>query len=683
MPDINLLDSSIYNLISAGEVVERPASVVKELVENAIDAGATKIGIQIKEGGIRQIVISDNGCGMDENNLKKACLPHATSKLKEASDLDCIATLGFRGEALASIAAVSQLEIKTKTEDEELGNKLSVQAGKMQDIEPCGANKGTSITVNNLFYNTPVRAKFLKKPKAEQALVTQTVSALILSNPEVAFNYVADGESIFNTIGGMEDAVYQIYGNDVANNMIFFDESFQGGYRVYGYTGNRELSRHNRNYQTIIINGRVIQNQQISVAVSQAYGASLMKRCYPVFVINIIMPFDEVDVNVHPSKSEVRFRDASKIFSVVYRAVTLALASQESSIHINNTQTDVHNFSEQAEQENADFIKSVPNGTQDKADLSETLSKESEKQDDMQVTASAQSDCNNSNCCSGASIIDSILRVASSDSYKKPSFAFEEKDKDEISSKDIQKAVSSQLTKTEEFANVHADLAKKPSKSVKDSAYGYVQSSIYDDGEVFDEINKTLQSGYEVIGQIFDTYLILQQDGVVYVIDQHAAHERFLYDGLIEKLDKKQCVSQPMIVPYVLDCDSTQYEFVTKCKQNLCDLGFEIEEFGGLSFKINAVPQILSDINLTVFFASLFEDRIKLGMLKSSDLITDTLAQRACKAAIKAGDKLSEEQIKCLLGQMKQGIPVQCPHGRPTTLKFTRKDLDKMFKRIV
>ena len=358
MADINVLDSSVYNLISAGEVIERPASVVKELTENAIDAGATKITVQIEDGGIRSISVTDNGCGMTAQNLAKAFLPHATSKLKEACDLDSIATLGFRGEALASIAAVSQVPVKTKTADEELGSELSVSAGKAGDITPCGCNDGTVMRVENLFFNTPVRARFLKKPKVEEGFITQTVSALILANPEVSFRYIVDGKAVFNTVGGLEDAVFQIYSNDVANELIYFNESFAGGYRVYGYTGKRSLFKHNKNFQTVIINGRTVQNQTVSVAISHAYGNSMMKRCFPVFVINIVMPFDDVDVNVHPSKSEVRFRDSNKVFSCVYHAVSVALASEEESVRLDGKQTDVHNFDESLQ--NADAVEGAP-----------------------------------------------------------------------------------------------------------------------------------------------------------------------------------------------------------------------------------------------------------------------------------------------------------------------------------
>lgn len=672
MADINILDSSVYNLISAGEVVERPSSVVKELVENAIDAGATKITLQIEEGGIRSITVTDNGCGMDARNLAKAFLPHATSKLKEAGDLDSIATLGFRGEALASIAAVSQVTVKTKTADGKLGNEMKVSAGNAGEITPCGCNDGTVIKVENLFYNMPVRARFLKKAKAEEGFVTQTVSALILSNPDVSFRYIVDGKAVFNTIGGLEDAVFQVYSNDVANELIYFDESFPGGYRVYGYTGKKSLSKHNKNYQTIIINGRTVRNQTVSVAAMQAYGNAMMKRCFPVFVLNIVMPYGDVDVNVHPGKSEVRFRDSNKVFSCVYHAISMALASEEGSVKLEK-QTDVHILQPPHKNETAfentedNYAKQNENAGNDNEDNAVSSEKT--------IKYGALSADNGMN-----TDISSVIRPAAGNRQK---YIFNDDD-EKIKGPD--KVISNQQQKIERSED--GGFAPKSASSVRSGAFRVsapevVQPSIYDDGVIFSEIESSLSSGYEVVGQIFNTYLILQQDGVVYIVDQHAAHERFLYDELIKKVNAREAISQPMIVPYILDCDNSQHDFILGCMENLRALGFDIEDFGGLSFKINAIPQVLGNINLGVFFANIFSERGRIGNIKSADLINDNLAQTACKAAIKAGDKLSEEQIRSLLTQMKDGVPVQCPHGRPAIIAVTRKDLDKLFKRIV
>ncbi|MDE5616728.1 MAG: DNA mismatch repair endonuclease MutL, partial [Clostridia bacterium] len=331
MAKINVLDSSVFNLISAGEVVERPSSVVKELVENSIDAGANAISVEIKEGGISSIVITDNGSGIDKENMRLAFLPHATSKLAKAEDLDNIATLGFRGEALASIAAVSQITMVSKTNSDSVGNYITLSAGKIVEEGQKAIAQSTSISVENLFFNTPVRKKFLKKPKMEESGVTAIMNQLALANPDIKFKYSVDGKIVFQTNGGLEEVVYSIYSNEIANGLLPFDYTYDK-YRLYGYTGNASVAKHNRNYQTIIINGRVISNSTISTAVSQAYGNRLMTRTFPVFVLNIVMPFDEVDVNVHPTKTDVRFSDSHKVFACVYKAITTALAEQDRAI---------------------------------------------------------------------------------------------------------------------------------------------------------------------------------------------------------------------------------------------------------------------------------------------------------------------------------------------------------------
>ncbi|MEG1646651.1 MAG: DNA mismatch repair endonuclease MutL, partial [Clostridia bacterium] len=322
---INLLDSLIYNRIAAGEVVEKPASVVKELVENSIDAGSAEITISIQNGGIDNITITDNGCGIDVSDIKNAFLPHATSKISKIDDLDSICTLGFRGEALPSIASVSKITVKSKTLNSEIGCKLTVIGGICGEVENCACNEGTVFEVNNLFYNTPARAKFLKKAKTEENNISQVVTQLILANPDVAFKYIVEGKTIYKTIGnGLENIIYDVYQPNIAKNLL--QVSFENnGYKIFGYVSNNNLTKPNKSYQTTIVNGRFIVNNTISTAVTQAYGNNLMKRCYPVYVLNLIIPFDDLDVNVTPNKSDVRFIDSQIIFSLVYRAVKDAL----------------------------------------------------------------------------------------------------------------------------------------------------------------------------------------------------------------------------------------------------------------------------------------------------------------------------------------------------------------------
>lgn len=664
MAKINVLDPSIFNLISAGEVVERPSSVVKELVENSIDAGATSISVEIKDGGISSIIITDDGCGIDKENMRLAFLPHATSKLSKAEDLDNIATLGFRGEALASVAAVAQVTMTSKTSDEEIGNYIVLHAGKIIEEGKKAIAQSTSIAVENLFYNTPVRKKFLKKPKQEEANVSSVMTQLALANPNIKFRYVVDNKTIFQTNGGLEEAIYSVYPSDVANGLIPFDYTYDD-YRVYGYTGIPSLSKHNRNFQTIIINGRIITNATISTAVAQAYGNRLMTRTFPVFVLNIIMPFEEVDVNVHPTKTDVRFEDNHRIFSCVYKSISSVLAEHEHNLVFGKSkQEQINEEAKASQQENIEVSEVFA----DKNTLIEENKSDKNQSDLSQKTNIADILYNENNRKNDYdSLIEKQKKVVEELKYNRdlPKTKFTTVRENGIYS-------SSQNEKSQDKpSDVKYEFAKDKKEDNK------VQSSL------LDMINDELESQYRVVGQIFDTYLILESEGVVYFIDQHACHERFIYDGLLEQVNSKSVDTQFMLVPYIVDCNNSQYEFMLAMQENFKELGFDIEEFGGMSFKINSVPYILRDINLAVFFNNLFAEKQSVQALKNSDLIKDKLAQKACKSAIKAGEKLDDAQIRKLLDNMKDGIPMQCPHGRPAVISYSRKDFDKLFKRIV
>ena len=430
MANINVLDSSVYNLISAGEVIERPASVVKELFENAIDSGADRISVSIKEGGIREIVVTDNGCGMDDN----------------------ISTLGFRGEALASIAAVSKTEIISRLRGREDGAKVAADGGKISEVIPCGAAEGTTVKVSNLFFNTPVRARFLKKPAQEEKAITDKIAALILANPEISVTYIVDGKTVFGTSGGFENAVYTVYSTEVANNLIWFDETREDGYRVYGYTGTRDLTRHNRSLQTIIVNGRTVSDKTIETAATQAYGGTLMKRCYPVFVINLIVPFDDVDVNVHPAKNEVRFRQPNKVFSAVYRAIEKALATQARSMMLG--------------QEGSD--SDVPFDVAPKASAPSAPPSEPIK------------------------LPDAPLPVA------------EDEDK-------WRKALDRQRERVEQSSVFTHSIYKPQTKVAAPAAFVPPIDRPEEESDAFREIDGMLRLGYNVVGQLFNTFLLIEQ----------------------------------------------------------------------------------------------------------------------------------------------------------------------------
>lgn len=662
MAKINVLDSSIFNLISAGEVVEKPSSVVKELVENSIDAGATAISVEIKDGGISSIIITDNGSGIDKENMRLAFLPHATSKLSKAEDLDNISTLGFRGEALASIAAVSQITMTSKTSNQSVGNYIALSAGKVIEEGQKAIAQSTSISVENLFFNTPVRKKFLKKPKLEEAGVTAVMNQLAFANPDIKFKYTVDKKIIFQTNGGLEEAVYALYSNEIANALIPFDYTYDK-YRLYGYTGAPSIAKHNRNYQTIIINGRVITNSTISTAVSQAYGNRLMTRAFPVFVLNVVMPFDEVDVNVHPTKTDVRFADSHKVFSCVYKAITSALAEQEQAILFGKSKS--QNNAEQKENvENVEKTLIKPSLSENKLNIDNSSDKSIGVSE--VVADSVFSDEENKYKDNYRDLIEKQKKVLEEMKYHRELPKSNAIAADGVKALDVSAGRINNSNDSTQKVN-HQN--KKPSFSMESSLMELVESQ--------------LESEYKIVGQIFNTYLILECEGKVYFIDQHACHERFIYDGLLKEVNAGNVDIQDMLVPFVLECNNAQYEFFTSMIDNLRQLGFDIEDFGGLSLKVSSVPHILRDINLAMFFDNLFAEKQSVVNLKNSDLIRDKLAQKACKSAIKAGEKLDEKQIRQLLDSMKEGIPLQCPHGRPAVIVYTRKDFDKLFKRIL
>ena len=640
MKKINQLDPSVYNLISAGEVVENPSSVIKELVDNSIDAGASEITISIEEGGIKKIQIIDNGEGIDKEDIHLTYQPHATSKLKSAADLSSISTLGFRGEALASIASVSHLTVASNPKNGEgIGYFVKVSGGVVEEEGEIGMNIGTSITVDDLFYNTPVRLKFLKTPKQEESLVKNKVISLIFSNPDVKFKLIIDGEVVLQTAGGLEDAIYEVYGTEVSNNLIPFDHSF-GNYRAYGYTSNPEYIKHNKQYQTVIVNGRPITNQNIALAVMQAYGNLLMKRTYPVYVLNIVMPFDEVDVNVHPTKSDVRFQDAHKVFSIVYRAILQALDTQAKTLDLSAISKDEQN-NEQEKQTNVQFKNEQMFNDIYNASLHYETVPNSYQNSDINKNSNLQN------------VMDSLLNKNSN---------LENSQKSSIENYSISKSILQKANNS--YSNLEND-------------------NNFDEETILNNIkNKDVPLTYTVLGQLFETFLVIQDGPYAYLIDQHACHEKFLYEKWIDLMNRREIVSQPLFIPYVFTCNSNQYDFMKNLNSSLSELGFEIEEFGDLTFKINAVPAFLSEMNLDKFFEEILVEKNVLVNLKASDLIKDKLAQWACKAAVKAGDSLSDAQVRELFRQMKNNVPMQCPHGRPCIFTFTRTDLDKLFKRI-
>ena len=626
MAKINVLDKSIFNRIAAGEVVDKPASVVKELVENSIDAGATKINIEIKEGGIKKIVVSDNGCGIEPDDMIKAFLPHATSKICTTEDLDKIGTLGFRGEALSSIASVSKVQMISKTHDLDMGSEIIIEGGDVISQSEKGASNGTYIAVTDLFYCVPARAKFLRKPKTEEGDITNIISRLILANPNIQIKYTADDKLIYYSSGnGIEEAIYAIYGNNILDNLLKVEfSSYDKLMNFSGYICKPTFSKPNRTYQTLIINGRYVINQQISTAIYKAYENFLMKGNFPFFVLYVTLPLDKVDVNVHPNKQDVKFEKSGEIFSLVVNAISEVLydINHVKTIEDPTTQVDVE-----------------PIKLEEITNVKESIS----KINDIEIKEKVfDNDSFNE-------IKDSLNSFISSSTPRQTSFASDE--------------------------GFSFDLAKKAYENMQQQSF-LNKSTIDDEEDDKDE--------FRVIGTLFNTYILVEQNKTLLMIDQHAGHERLLYDRFKADFDNNALVVQPLLVPYVLNLNYQEWSFIHENIDTLLSLGFEIEEFGNNSFKVNSVPVLLRNINISEFFNSLLHDITTNISIKKTDLMEEYLAKSACRAAVKANDILSSGEINILLNQLSTPDQVLlCPHGRPIVLKITNTEIEKWFKRLV
>lgn len=654
---INVLDSSVYNHIAAGEVVERPASVIKELVENSIDAGATRIDIEIENGGISKIKVSDNGSGIDKEFVKTAFMPHATSKIAKIDDLDNILTLGFRGEALASIAAVSRVLMITKTEENDIASAIELEGGTVLKQYETGRTTGTTTTVSDLFFNVPARKKFLKKDKSEEQEVTALISRFILANPHIYFSYKADGKTIFSAPGtNLEDAIFSIYGKEAISETLKVDLS-KGEYKVWGYVGRPSFSKPNRTYQTLVINGRYVVNNTISVAIANAFGEMLMKRKYPFYVLHMTLPADEIDVNVHPNKLDVRFANNSLVYSLFFEGVGRALSTMDYVASAEDTNIEkaidavqtasildtlkTIDSSNDVTVEKQTFIMPEPSKPAEKIDRAgvnlnpfsrDVKSMTEEEKDEYRDT-----------------ILDATLRTSSSDKVK---------DGFGLGSKLLERLAE---TKEEDRYN--------------SSGYFITKDPVQTD--------LGIQSAVKKIGKIFNTYLIVEVDDDVFFIDQHAAHERVLYEKFKAQYDNKNIAVQPLLFPYVLSLNPLEANIIEENLETMQELGFDISEFGNNTYKVSAVPAIVSEMNFDTFFSEFLSDT-KNTLKKSSDLIKEYLMQHSCKSAIKGGNDLTESEINQLFNQMgKEKIALFCPHGRPIAIRISKSEVEKWFKRIV
>lgn len=646
MKKINVLSERVYNRIAAGEVVDRPYSAVKELVENSLDAGATDIEIYIEKGGKQLIRIVDNGSGIYKDDLPVAFLPHTTSKIASVDDLDKITTLGFRGEALASIAAISKAEIISVT-DGEPAYKIVCEGGDIGKLQPAALEIGTTITVRDLFYNTPVRAKFLKPDKKEESDITSFVTRFILANSKVRFKYFVDGKLVLQSFGGgLEEAVAQVYGAKVIPQCIRID-AVKDGVHIYGFIGNQNFFKPNKSYQSVFLNGRYIVNNTIAVAISNAYASYAMKRQFPFYVLDIDVPADIVDVNVHPNKADVRFIDNNFIFGAVYKVISAVLDGTATA---------------------AEFVVGGGRIPEIKSTSDGAVNKVYAGEPDIP-----------------REIIDkykpSAATIFPEDNFKKENTPArpQEPKRPFDPERDLSLA---------EFFGADFKMPEKSNElGVGDSSLAinpYLAEAQEIEKRYFERKQARIEyESCKFCGSLFNTYLIYEYHDSVYIIDQHAAHERLIYDKLIANIRKRKIIRQPLLIPYVFDVNPDERQFIEKNQAILADLGFTVEHFGTSTYRVDEIPADLQDIDLKDFFNEILADLGNYKEIKLEDVLKDKLATTACKHAVKGGMELTEQEVKNLLKMMDCDMGLKCPHGRPVCVTLTKREIEKMFKRIV
>lgn len=639
---IKLLDSMVFNRIAAGEVVEKPASIVKELVENSIDAKATVISIEIEDGGKKKIVISDNGQGIEKDDLNNAFMPHATSKISKVEDLDTIHTLGFRGEALASIASVCHIYASSKTENDEVGHSIRIDGGLFSEVNEVARNKGTTIEASDLFYNAPVRAKFLRRSKIEESEITHLVEKFMLAHPEISFLYVVDGKQIYNTISSeLSDIIYTIYGKEVYDNLIKIDAE-EDGMRLSGFIISPKYSKVNRTNQTLFVNGRYVENYLVSSAVQGAFEPFLMKGRFPIYILSLTMPSDTVDVNIHPTKREVKFENPNRVFGFVRRQIENGLIMAN---HIANFEVRVNSI----ENETLESDTRAPENTQSFAHVP----------------------------VANIEPLPSKEGISYRDNGPDEKIVYPKREV-EIETKTVKQPLP-------DFMNITIEKTVPVNKIGGRIFFDQTESvhaSEIEAGKMLENkfLTASVKDEMKILGTLFATYIVVEYADKAYFIDQHAAHERTLYDKLCKQVENSEVLKQPLLFPFELKTTEKERIKLIETVPVLEKLGFNLKE-SKLGFEISAVPLILSGIDLSKFFESVLADE-SIFDKSTSQIMKERLSQYACKHAIKAGDHISNDEIAYLIDAMRKGV-LLCPHGRPIVLELEKRDFEKMFKRVL
>lgn len=657
MGKIQVLDQLTVDKIAAGEVIERPASIVKELVENAIDAGATAIVTEIKDGGISFIRITDNGCGIEREDIRNAFLRHSTSKIRTADDLTHISSLGFRGEALSSIAAVTQAELITKTSNDIEGSRYVIEGGKEISLEDTAASDGTTFLIHQLFYNTPARRKFLKTPMTEASHIGDLLTRLALSHPEISIQFINNGQSKIHTSGNgnLKDAIYHIFGREIANNLIEVDEMYQG-MRMKGFLGKPLISRGNRNFENYFINGRYIKSQILYKAIEDGYKDFTMQHKYPFTVLHFEIPGENVDVNVHPTKMELRFSNQQEVYRFVCDSVKMGLQEKELIPQIQLPEPSIPKAEEK---------QAIPKGT---------LTEEPKKEQKKELKKEAKEALAEKN-------LDYFMEKMKErvTSYHRQHSAAEVKDTTKIHRPEVQ---MDRIKEASAYRRTQEVIKPEVKENVKQEAKQEAKQM-----DFFTEnlLKREIRAEYKIIGQVFDTYWLVQFQEQLYIIDQHAAHERVLYERTLKEMKTREYTSQYLSPPLILELSMTEARLLKTYMERFTKIGFQIEHFGEDSYAVRAVPDNLFHIakkELLIEMLDHLSDEISGNL--APDMIDEKIASLSCKAAVKGNCKLSMQEVDTLIGELLTlENPYHCPHGRPTIIAMSKREMEKKFKRII
>lgn len=688
---IHVLDSRTIDRIAAGEVVERPASVVKELVENAIDAGSTAITVEAKEGGIEFIRVTDNGCGIEREQLPTAFLRHATSKIEDADDLNHIASLGFRGEALSSIAAVSRVEIITKRKENLTGTRMVLEGAKEQSIDEIGAPDGTTFLMRNLFFNTPVRRKFLKQPATEGSYITDLMEHLALSRPDISFKFVLGNQTRFHTSGNgdLREVIYRIYGREIAAQLVPIQME-ENGIKVEGYLGKPVLVRSNRNFEIYFINGRFIRSGVIAKAIEEGYKQYLMQHKFPLCVLHITMDTETVDVNVHPSKMDVRFSDGMAFARMLSENIATTLRNREM---IPDASLEDEKSTQKKEQEDrkASWKEHTPEVFEKKREESyrvmEAAKYEAVPKDQrefiqkpiwQEAHAGIQTSIRKPESISARTEEPNPVTAATPETKEDDFFV-------EAAPLEPRAETSSEPVICPETAEVIEPKEDSPVQTQPEDKEPEVKA--VQQMNLFEEKLLSVQnrSRYRIIGQVFDTYWLIQFEDKLFIIDQHAAHEKVKYERLMKQFHEKSVISQRLMPPIIVSLTGQEESILHTYEDAFSQLGFEIEAFGGNEYALRSVPVDLYGCSeRELFLAVLDELSQETGNRGSFQVIEEKIASMSCKAAVKGNNRLSLQEADQLIDELLTlDNPYNCPHGRPTIIAMTETDLEKKFKRIV